>query len=125
MITAIQLKARFPSAFDSLSDDFLNLIIAEACEVILESKWGASYDRGLLYLTAHLASTDSAPGSSGAAGPVTSKRIGDVSVSYGSAASVSSSDYASTTYGRRFLELRNIVQGGPICTAYTGAEALV
>lgn len=120
MITPADLKAKFPGAFDSLSDPDIQGAIDEAALMINESKWGTWYDLGLLYLSAHLLATfhpDASSGDAGAGGPVTSKRIGDVAVAYGSKASASplfSSDLGSTAYGRRFLSLRLRVQGGPL-----------
>lgn len=120
MIDAAAVRAKFPGAFDGLSDAAIDSAIAEAVLMISADKWGDWYDLGLLYLTAHLLSLfnpDSDSGDAGAAGPVTSKRVGDVAVSYGFAASASpSSDtfFNSTIYGQRYLSLRLRIQGGPL-----------
>lgn len=115
MIIPSQIRARFPGPFDSASDEFLNLIIDEAASEIDEAKWGSRYDQGMLYLSAHLASRSvSAPGGGGHVGPLTSKRIGDVSWGYGSPAAATSTAYGWTDYGNEYLRLRQIVQGGPV-----------
>jgi hypothetical protein len=121
MITASDVKTRFPGVFDSLDDSFLEILIAEAALLISESLWGDHYNIGLLYLTAHLASTTAggSSGSPGAIGPITSRRVGDVAVTYASpASSPSNENYTSTTYGQMYLSLRRIYQSGPVTTGY-------
>lgn len=117
MITATDIKARFPGAFTSISDALLETVIVEASLEISEGLWGTYYDTGLLYLSAHIASM-SAMGASSASvsGPVSSKRIGDVSISYATPQGGVSA-INSTSYGQRFLELRKRIQCGPLCVA--------
>lgn len=110
--------------FDSVSDSLINLRITEAALQVLESMWGDYYELGLAYLTAHLLSSiPSAPGNSGAVGPVTSKSIGDVKVTFGAVGSVSTV-YGSTSYGQRYEYYKSLVQGGPRCAAYDGSQTL-
>lgn len=123
MIDRDDIKTRFPNVFTDADDDVMDACIAEAVLLIQESKWGDFYDIGLLYLSAHLivaTTPDQADaGDAGAGGPVTSRRVGDVAVTYGSTASASSSssasadDFNSTVYGRRYLQYRRMLQGGP------------
>jgi Protein of unknown function (DUF4054) len=124
-VTAAEFRAYFPGVFDTTSDTLINLRIAEAELNVNESVWGAKYELGLSYLTAHLlSSVPSAPGNGGAVGPVTSKRIGDVAMSYGAVGSVSTV-YDSTSYGQRYEYYKSIVQSGPRCAAYDGSQPLV
>lgn len=121
MITASQLKARFPGAFDSVLDATVNLCIAEAAATILEDTWGAAYDTGLLYLTAHLLDrTIPKPGSplgpASVSGQLKRWKADGLEVEFAdtsSASTTTDADYKATVYGCRFLELRRIHQGGP------------
>jgi len=121
VITAAQLKARFPGAFDSLSDAVANACIAEAAATILEATWGSDYDTGLLYLTAHLLErtvpkSGSPLGPAAVSGQLKRWKAGDLEVEFAQYATGGSgleSDYRSTAYGCRYLELRRIHQGGP------------
>jgi hypothetical protein len=126
MICASDIKTRYPGAFDTVDNDFIELLIEEAEEEISAAVWGSNYDRGLRLLTAHKIYTSPAvSGGSGGgsvySGPITSKRIGDVSITYGQAqgaAQTSSKDLSSSSYGIEFLELRRLVQGGPVVPHY-------
>lgn len=119
-----EFRAYFPGVFDSVSDDLILKRIAEAELQVLESVWGTLYELGLAYLTAHLLSSiPSAPGNSGAVGPVMSKRIGDVSVTFGAVGSVSTVN-SSTSYGQQYEYYKSIVQSGPRCAAYNGSQTL-
>lgn len=123
MITAAQLKTRFPGAFDAIADATVNLCIDEAAAVILEATWGADYDTGLLYLSAHLLErTIPKPGSplgpASVSGQLKSWTADGLSVTFAEAAlatttTVSDSEFMSTAYGQRFLSLRRIRQHGP------------
>lgn len=117
MITLTDIQARFPGAFDAVTDVQASLVIAEATREIVEDVWGESYDDGLLYLSAHLLTLFAAsPGVGGGGGPVSSRRVGDVAVTFSttrSASEVSSGQLGSTLFGQRFLQLRRRFQGGP------------
>ncbi len=72
--------------------------------------WGSRTSTGRAYLAAHLYTRSAAAGSTSAApGAPTSLRAGQVAVTYGSGPSVSPGDVdlATTSYGLRFLALRN------------------
>lgn len=75
--------------------------------------WGDRYRLGVCYLAAHgVAQSDKDPD---AAGPVASKRAGQVSITYGY--SQSSGSLESTVYGREFLKLRNeLATNSPLAT---------
>ncbi|HXK36113.1 MAG TPA: DUF4054 domain-containing protein [Candidatus Paceibacterota bacterium] len=116
MISLSDIQARFPGVFDSVSPTLGGLVIAEAAMSVHEAKWGVYYDLGMLYLAAHLLTTTSSAsgGGSGGGGPISSKSVGDVSISYatGSYTSIEAS-FASSPYGLRYIELRARVQHGP------------
>lgn len=119
MITAQQLKDRFPGAFDDLENDLLEDIIDEAELNINEATWGTEdfYNLGLYYLSAHIAATTlTTPGGGGAlSGPITKRRVGDVEITFATpSATLSEIDLGTTSYGLRFLQYRRWVQGGPI-----------
>jgi hypothetical protein len=114
VITATQLKARFPGAFDSLADAVVDACIAEAAATILEATWGSDYDTGLLYLTAHLLErtvpkAGSPLGPAAVSGQLKRWKAGDLEVEFAQYATGGSgleSDYRSTAYGCRDPELR-------------------
>lgn len=122
MIDRADIRTRFPDVFTDTDDDVMDMCIAEAVLLINVTKWGDFYDTGLLYLSAHLIVSTNPDqvnaGDAGAGGPVSSRRVGDVAVSYGSSASASSKsvadDFSSTAYGRRYLQYRRLIQGGPL-----------
>jgi hypothetical protein len=115
LITAAQIKARFP-ALAGMDSGFLDLCIAEAVLEMNASAWGSLYDLGLLNLSAHKAITTSSESDGiGSAGAVTSKTVGSVSVSFAaSGAAASSPCLASTSYGQEFSRLQRRVFGGAV-----------
>lgn len=66
----------------------------------------------------------------GVAGPVTSKREGDLSVGYSSGGSSGNNDLANTVFGQEYLELleqyspRPGVTGGVFCGGLDGGDAV-
>lgn len=116
MITPDDLTTRFPGVFDDLGDALLAFIIDEAASEISEDVWGADYNLGLLYLSAHIAAYTTTPGGGAAGGgPVTKRRVGDVEVSFGSsAAALNAGELGATQYGMRFTQYRRWHQGGPV-----------
>lgn len=93
---------------DSRAATFLAL--AEQCHTA--TAWGEVYTQAMSYFAAHMLTTAPATGGSDAApgGPVTSKKAGDVAVSYGSPGGApmtsGDADLMTTAYGRRYLQLR-------------------
>jgi hypothetical protein len=74
------------------------------------SAWGNKADMGQTYLAAHyLKTADETAAGDAAAGPVTQEAVGQVSASYQVGEAFSDSEYGSTAYGRRYLELRKTV----------------
>jgi hypothetical protein len=124
MITPAEIQAKFPGSFDSLSDATIQLYIDEAANFISEDIWGDDYNLGLYYLTAHLLSSlvPASGGGAGAAGPVSSRRVGDLSVSFAVAASATTTaSFAQTSYGQMFMTYLRLNQGGPLCVKPEGA----
>lgn len=66
--------------------------------------FGKAYVYALSLLVSHRAALESR-GSDGAAGPVSSVREGDLSVSYGSSGNARDGDLSSTSYGQEYLSL--------------------
>jgi hypothetical protein len=126
LATATDIKTRFPGAFDTLADNFIEAIIAEAALEISETVWGRFYQKGLIFLTAHFlyCLPGSAPGGGGATGSISSQSVGDVSVSFATAAPISlpMQSLSSSSYGQEFLRLRRLLQGGPVTAAAAASE---
>jgi len=102
VVDADAIRTKFPQ-FSGLSDPDIAPALAEALEVVDESSWPASkYDLGVLYMTAHLLA-EVYGDEGGAAGPVSSKTEGRVSVSFAvSASTAPQGPNSSTSYGRRY-----------------------
>lgn len=103
----------FSAVDDSTVDEFLSL----SAQAHTSARWGAVYTQALVWHAAHtmktlgLGASDSAAEATGAAGPVTSRSAGDLSVSYGGVSAsgarvgVAEADLLTTAYGRRYLDL--------------------
>ena len=98
--------------FASLSESSISPSILEAEREVNESAFGDRYDDALKYLAAHLLAA-MRQGSQGASGAVVSETVGPISRSYGAAAITSSDALESTSYGRRYVEIRRQCAGGP------------
>lgn len=102
---------RFPE-FTDVAEARIQLFLDEALLEIRESEWGAFYNKGLNLYTAHLLTlatmTSMAGGlAMGSFGPLTSRGVGDTSVSFANPAT-SGWDQAwlcSTPYGQEFYNL--------------------
>lgn len=112
--TAADIKERFPE-FSSVSNNLIDLIIAEAVGVVNTSWVEADYRPAIMYWVAHtLVSQGHGVAGGGASvvltGPMKSRQVGDVKVEFagvggsGGAGNGSSSLYDTTAYGRRFLD---------------------
>lgn len=114
MITPADFKIRFPE-FTGVDNTRIQLFIDDSVLILNEAFWGPKYDMGLSYYSAHLLkiAIRTEPGLNSSAnnvGPISSKSVDGVSVSYAISAS-SSTDTAddflkSTAYGQRYLLLR-------------------
>lgn len=111
-VTAADVKA-FAPELAGLSDGQVNTWLGFAPGAVSSTVFGSSYDQGVLLWTCHQCVKVSG-GASGAAGPVTMRTVGDVSVQ--NAAPLSSADYAglkTTGYGLALMQLfRRFTAGG-------------
>jgi hypothetical protein len=110
MPTATTIKARFP-AFASVADGVINLMIPEAARWV-DASW-IETDRAVAIqlLVAHMLAVEGAKdgGATAIQGPVTGRKLGDASISYGGNVAremMSANGLMQTAYGRQFLALR-------------------
>lgn len=108
---------------------------AEAVKQVSRDAFGAKYPLAVIYLTAHMLSVDAIAaaldpvagaglgGTAIAAGPIASKSVGPISVSYaaggssvttGGAAAFADEVLATTWFGKQFIALRRQTQGAAI-----------
>lgn len=96
--------------FAGIDDTTVQQYLDQAGRLLKVDAWGARYDDGQLYLTAHLITCfASGAAEGGASGPVSAKRVGEVSASYAVSDAFKASAMGSTKYGRMFLELQQYV----------------
>jgi|SRR3990167_702111 len=101
----------------------LAAVTTARCQVHLDAallevdatEWGSLYDRGVLYLAAHMTYLFEVAGATPPGGPVQSESLGDASVSY-AVAQMNDSDLSRTAWGSEFRRLRNIVGLSPTVT---------
>lgn len=111
-----EFKERFPR-FLTVSKAIVDDAIEEA-ERVVDSSWLESdYQKAIMFLAAHYLTMEGHPNESRAVdtpGGITSEKLGDASVTYGSATGTKEgqSDYNQTQYGRRFQELLQRNVGG-------------
>jgi hypothetical protein len=99
--------------FSTVAQSAIERVLAEAAREVSASAYGDRYDDAVLYLTAHLLAGQK-KGSAGAAGPVTMEIAGPVTRQYSQMA-LQGGDEAllSTSYGRRFRDIRHQCVSGP------------
>ena len=115
----------------SEADGRVGVFLTAAARRLDASAWGAVYLDAVVYLAAHLLIRSPAGGSGGTnvagGGPITSKKAGDLSVSYGATATTGAGrsnadlDLLETHYGRQFLALRDTRAAGLPFVAGLGA----
>jgi hypothetical protein len=112
-MTPAQFKDRF-AEFATVSDSRIQLFLDEAALSVNVSLWGIKADLGQAYLAAHLLTIDKR-GGSGAAGMVTSEKVGDLSRNY-AAPNTGALDptLSATSYGIEFLRLRRSILISPM-----------
>jgi hypothetical protein len=116
-VTESSFRVRFPEFADdtAYSDALVDLVLQEAATRISVTTFGTYYDQAHGFMAAHLlVSTPS--GGAGASGnqEIASVSAGSASISYRPTASATatSSNLASSSYGREFQMLARIVGGG-------------
>lgn len=111
--TVTQFKIRH-NAFTPVCDELVEAVIDEASGYVDQSWLERDFQPALMFLTAHFLMMEGhlSGGPTAASGPITSEKLGDASVSYGSftAEGKSVSDFTATSYGRRYLELLRVNQ---------------
>jgi len=115
MSSRSRLRAQYPEFEsttdypDSTVDDF----ISWAADELSSSVWDNLYEAGVVSLAAHLLKVSDLSSDGGAgAGPVESKSVGPVSVSYDVDSGDSDSNLTSTKYGREHARLKKKVAAG-------------
>ena len=118
--TALSMKLKFPE-FADVSDMTIEFAIEEAAMSFTDDNWTTGGDIAIMYSAAHLIASGQAAANSfegGSGGEIESESIGRLSISYKSNPAANSSatpdDYSSSSYGRRYIELRGLNFGGPV-----------
>lgn|SRR4051812_10284991 len=114
--TATSMKLKFPE-FAELDDSVLEFAIEEA-RLGVGTNWIKGQDIALLYLAAHYVAAGQAASAGDGGDGIASESIGRFSITYKNSAtsnaSATSDDVASSTYGRRYAQLRDLNFGGPV-----------
>jgi hypothetical protein len=106
-VSSIETLKRIAPEFSERTD--LKEWLFQAAANINPEAWGNLYPLGAAYLAAHLLTQSvGAAFASGGAGPITSVREGDLSLSFGSVSAAGKNAYYTTTkYGVEFLRMRS------------------
>lgn len=116
-LTPEDFKIKFKE-FAAIDDARIQLAIDEAELEVSVDKWSTMYNRGLGYLAAHILKIDLAieGGDSNLDGlsPLSTKTIGDVSVSLGAYLAVNpdAETLNLSPYGREYFRLRGLISFG-------------
>ncbi len=126
-VSVMDFLTLYPS-FENMPPEVLELMLQQANDTVLESRWHARWKLGVCLYAAHLltlwlktATPDGADDAAVAAagqsrGTVTSKSVGGISVSYGaSEATGDLTGYGSlkdTVYGQQFASMARLVGRG-------------
>lgn len=125
-VDAAYMLLHFPDLPGVSGVPYVTAKIEEATSQVDATAWGTRRDLGIAYLTAHLilaqasAQSTSLSGSTlVTTGPVNSERVGDLSRSYGTGGSSSSSgsaqtSYESTIYGKEYARLLRTLATTPV-----------
>ena len=107
-VTPAGFKILFPE-FGIQPNARVQIFLDQADACVNNSAWGQRADAGIQYLAAHLIATLDGDESAAGSGVVTQKKVGEVSASYGFGQKQLDSAYASTKYGRIFVEMQRKV----------------
>ena len=109
-MTPSEFKDRYPE-FSAVADSRVTMFLDDAALELDVFRWGGFYLRGLAALAAHLL-TIGTEGMGSPSGAVSSRSVGDVSVSF--AVDASNDVLASTAYGREYIRLRRFAGVGAL-----------
>lgn len=106
--TISDFVTRFPALDGSVGDEVLQLLLDEALRYVDNSWREADYKDAILYLVAHWLSSDdgTASASGQSSGDILSESFGPISVTYAQTTGANASELSSTSYGKRFAQLR-------------------
>lgn len=107
--SAINIKMKFPE-FKSLDNATIEFAIEEAQRSVDDSWLAGDQTIALMYLTAHYLMVSIQRAASATGEVIESEKIGPMSITYKTPeqpTDVSESDYTTTQYGVRFVELLN------------------
>jgi hypothetical protein len=117
--TAAELKAKFP-AFAAVDDTVVNAALSDAARMVDESWLEGDFKNGRMLYAAHTMTLDGHGTGSDLAGyqmaGLKSIQSGSLSATFDNGAAGGGSSLATTSYGRRFLELLRVNRGGPLTT---------
>jgi len=116
-LTVEAFRVRYPEFTAAVAPDGqVQVAIDDAVPWLSEARWGRFYLQGLAALAAHFlkGSIAAGGGMSGAAAALTSKKAGDITLTYAAPAAGTAEDVwlASSLYGQRFLALRRLAGMG-------------
>jgi hypothetical protein len=120
--TPAEFKTRFPE-FANVSDAEIQTQLDRALAYLPEDRWGCYYEDGVYLLAAHFLAIkiarEASGGSGGSAGSVSSRKVGDVTVTFARLPSGSASQdfYMSTPYGQEWWVLMRLVGMGAVAIA--------
>lgn len=107
---ATNIKVYFDAVAPAMASDTRYTVFLDlASDRVDRGYFGASWTKAMAYMTAHLMEMSNRNGSE--SGTVTSRREGDISVSY-AASQQNDGDLYLTTYGKLFLALLNSLSAG-------------
>jgi hypothetical protein len=123
--TPAEFKIRFPE-FASVDDAIIQPQLDRAEKILIESVWGdCYYEDGVYLLAAHFLAVQQARQQGGTTGgtvfgPVLSKSVGDVSVTFGRRTATSTSEefYGSTPYGQEYWAMLQHVGRGAVAVTW-------
>jgi len=113
-IEAASFKVFFPE-FSSVDDARVDIFLTNGKLRVSQKVFNTTYELAVFYLAAHMLATSINNENSGGAGTgnkgaVSSEKVGDLSISYGSISSGggsgSSAQLIETSYGREYIQLR-------------------
>lgn len=125
-VTIADVRACSPlGEFDAVADSFIQAAIDDAYSTHEETSWvAAHWDLAIKNFAAHTLALRLG-GTNSVAGPVTSKKIADISQSFGasaSSASVSAGWYQKTVWGQEYWRLLIIQANTPFAGCSAGAS---